>query len=68
METDKYVTLISGTHDVHNFTVRVDLTLGDDWAVALVQTYLPHRDSHFQESFKKYFPNNKVIGGLSVHI
>ena len=68
METDKYVTLISGTHDVHNFTVRVDLTLGDDWEVALVQAYLPHRDSHFQDSFKKYFPNNKVIGGLSVHI
>ena len=67
METDKYVTLISETHDVHNFTVRVDLTLGDDWEVALVQAYLPHRDSHFQESFKKYFPNNKVIGGLSVH-
>ena len=67
METDKYVTLISGTHDVHNFMVRVDLTLGDDWEVALVQAYLPHRDSHFQESFKKYFPNNKVIGGLSVH-
>ena len=67
METDKYVTLISGTHYVHNFTVRVDLTLGDDWEVALVQAYLPHRDSHFQESFKKYFPNNKVIGGLSVH-
>ena len=35
--------------------------------MCLVQAYLPHRDSHFQESFKKYFPNNKVVGGLAVH-
>ena len=35
--------------------------------MALVQAYLPHRDSHFQESFKKYFPNNKAIGELAVH-
>ena len=43
------------------------LTFGEDWEVALVQAYLPHRDSHFQESFKKYFPNNKVVGELAVH-
>ena len=35
--------------------------------MALVQAYLPHRDSYFQETFKSYFPNNKVVGGLSVH-
>ena len=35
--------------------------------MALVQAYLPHRDSHFQENFKKYFPNNKVVGELAVH-
>ena len=69
METDKYVSLISGTHDVDNFTVHFSnyLTLGDDWEVALVQAYLPNRDSHFQDSFKKYFPKNKVVGGLAVH-
>ena len=68
MDTDKYVTLISGTHNVHNFTVKnINLNLGEDWEVALVQAYLPHRDSHFQESFKKYFPNNKEVGGLAVH-
>ena len=69
METDKYLTLISGTHNVDNFTVRFtdELTFGEDWEVALVQAYLPHRDSHFQESFKKHFPNNKVVGRLAVH-
>ena len=69
METDKYLTLISGTHNVDGFTVRFtdELIFGEDWEVALVQAYLPHRDSHFQESFKKYFPNNKVVGGLAVH-
>ena len=69
METDKYLTLISETSNVNNFTVRFtdELTFGEDWEVALVQAYLPHRDSHFQESFKKYFPNNKAIGELVVH-
>ena len=69
METDKYLTLISETSNVNNFTVRFTdaLTFGEDWEVALVQAYLPHRDSHFQESFKKYFPNNKAIGELVVH-
>ena len=69
METDKYLTLISGTHNVDNFKVRFtdELTFGEDWEVALVQAYLPHRDSHFQESFKKFFANNKVVGGLAVH-
>ena len=69
METDKYLTLISETNNVNNFTVRFtdELTFGEDWEVALVQAYLPHRDSHFQESFKKYFPNNKIIGQLAVH-
>ena len=69
METDKYLTLISGTHNVDNYKVRFTepLTFGEDWEVAMVQAYLPHRDSHFQESFKKYFPNNKVVGELAVH-
>ena len=67
MDTDKYVTLISGTHNVHNFSVNINLNFGEDWEVALVQAYLPHRDSHFQDSFKKYFPNNKEVGGLVVH-
>ena len=69
MDTDKYLTLISETHNVDNFTVRFTepLTFGEDWEVGLVQAYLPHRDSHFQESFKKHFPNNKVVGGLAVH-
>ena len=69
MDTDKYLTLISETHNVDNYTVRFTepLTFGEDWEVALVQAYLPHRDSHFQESFKKYFPNNKAIGQLAVH-
>ena len=69
MDTDKYLTLISETSSVHNFTVGFtdELTFGEDWEVALVQAYLPHRDSHFQENFKKYFPNNKVVGQLAVH-
>ena len=69
METDKYLTLISETHNSSNFTVTfVDyLTLGDEWEVALVQAYVPHRDSHFADSFKAYFPTSKVVGGLSVH-
>ena len=69
METDKYLTLISETHNVDNYTVRFTepLTFGEDWEVGLAQAYLPHRDSHFQESFKKHFPNNKVVGGLAVH-
>ena len=69
METDKYVTLISETHNANNFTVNFVnyFTLGDDWGVALVQAYIPHRDSHFQGTFKSYFPNNKVVGGLAVH-
>ena len=69
METDKYVTLVSETNNNNNFTIHfIDyLTLGVDWEVAMVQAYIPHRDSHFQDSFKSYFPNNKVIGGLAVH-
>ncbi|XP_029183605.2 uncharacterized protein LOC114951611 [Acropora millepora] len=69
MDTDKYLTLISETNNVHNFTVRFtdELTFAEDWEVALVQAYLPHRDSHFQESFKKYFPKNEAIGELAVH-
>ena len=68
MDTDKYVTLISDTHNVHNFTVKnINLNLGEDWEAALVQAYLPHRDSHFRDSFIKYFPNNKEVGGLVVH-
>ena len=69
METDKYVTLVRETHNANNFTVHFShhLTLGNNWAVALVQAYIPHGDSHFQETFKSYFPNNKVISGLAVH-
>ena len=69
MEKDKYLTLISETHNVENYTVRFTepLTFGEDWEVGLVQAYLPHRDSHFQESFKKYFPNNKAIAELAIH-
>ena len=40
--------------------------LGEDWEVALVRAYLPHRDSHFADAFKAHFPNNKFVGGLSV--
>ena len=69
MEKDKYLTLISETHNVDNYTVRFTepLTFGEDWEVGLVKAYLPHRDSHFQESFKKYFPNNKAIAELAIH-
>ena len=69
METDKYVTPVSETTNNNNFTVNFinSLTLSEDWEVALVQAYIPHRDSHFQETFKSYFPNNKVVGGLAVH-
>ena len=69
METDKDVTLISQTHNANNFTVHFIsyLTLRNNWEVALVQGYIPHRDSHFQETFKSYFPNNEVVGGLAGH-
>ena len=69
METDKYLTLISGDHTGNNFTVNLtdELTFGDEWEVALVQAYMPHSDSHFRDSFRKFFPNNKVVGGLAVH-
>ena len=69
METDKYLKLVSETSNNNNFTIHFSdhLTLGDDWEVAMVQAYIPHRDSHFQDSFKSYFPNNKVVGGLAVH-
>ena len=32
----------------------------------MVHAYLRHRDSNFADSFKAHFPNNKVVGGLSV--
>ena len=69
METDKYITLISGVHTGNNFRVHLstNLTFGEDWEVALVQAYIPHSDSHFRDRFRKYFPNNKVVGGLAVH-
>ena len=69
METDKYLTLISETHNNSNFTVSFwpYVTLGNDWEVVLVQAFIPHRDSHFADAFKAYFTNNKVVGGLSVH-
>ena len=68
METDKYISLVSGTHDANNirFHPSTNLTFGEDWEVALVQAYIPHNDSHFWDNFKKYFPNNKVVGGLAV--
>ena len=64
METDKYVTLISETHNSSNFGITFwpYVTLGDEWEVALVQAYIPHRDSHFADAFKAYFPNNKLVG------
>ena len=69
METEKYLTLTSEKNNSSNFTVNFwpYVTLGDDWEVALVQAYIPHRDSHFADAFKAYFPNNKFVGGLSVH-
>ena len=69
METDKYITLVSGTHDANNlkFYPSTNLTFGEDWEVTLVQAYIPHSDSHFRDNFRKYFPNNKVVGGLAVH-
>ena len=69
METDKYLTLISEDSYACNFTVNFwpYLEFGEDWEVALVQAYLPHRDSNYAESFKKHFPNNRFVGGLSVH-
>ena len=69
MDTDKYITLISGVHNGNNFTVHLstNLTFGEDWEVALVQAYIPHSDSHFRDSFRKYFPNNKGVGGLGMH-
>ena len=69
METDKYLTLTSESNNSSNFSVHFtdNLTLGEDWEVALVHAYLPHQDSHFADAFKAYFPNNKIVGGLSVH-
>ena len=69
METDKYLTLTSATNNSSNFSVHFwpYLNSGEDWEVALVQAYIPHRDSHFADAFKAYFPNNKFVGGLSVH-
>ena len=69
METDKYLTLTSETHNSSNFAVNFwpYLTFGDDWEVALVQAYIPQRDSHFADTFKAYFPNNNVVRRLSVH-
>ena len=69
METDKYLTLTSATNNSSNFAVNFwpYVTLGEDWEVALEQTYIPHQDSHFSDAFKAYFPNNKFVGGLSVH-
>ena len=67
METDKYITVVSGTHDTNNIRLLTNLSFGEDWEVALVQAYIPHSGSHFRDNFKKYFPNNKVIGGLAVH-
>ena len=69
METDKYLTLISEDDNASNFTVNFwpHLEFGEDWEVALVQAYLPHRDSNYSESFKKHFTSNKIVGGLSVH-
>ena len=57
METDKYVTLVSDTDNANNFSVSFfnELTLSEDWEVALVQAYIPHNDSHFQDNFKKFF-------------
>ena len=68
METDKYLTLNSATNNSSNFNEPFwpYLTFGEDWEVALVQAYIPHRDSHFADAFKAHFPNNKVVGGLSV--
>ena len=65
----KYITVVSGTHDANNirFYPSPNLSFGKDWEVALVQAYIPHSDSHFRDNFKKYFPNNKVVGGLAVH-
>ena len=67
METDKYITVVSGTYDTNNIRFYTNLSFGEDWEVALVQAYIPHSDSHFRDNFKKHFPNNKVIGGLAVH-
>ena len=67
METDKYITVVSGTHTANNIRLRTDLSFGEDWEVALVQAYIPHSDDHFRDNFKKYFPNNKIIAGMAVH-
>ena len=67
METDKYITVVSGTHDTNNIRLFTNLSFGEDWEVALVQAYIPHSDSHFRDNFKKYFLSNKIIGGLAVH-
>ena len=67
METDKYITVVSGTYNANNIRLRTDLSFGEDWEVALVQAYIPHSDDHFRDNFKKYFPNNKIIAGMSVH-
>ena len=67
METDKYITVVSGTSDANNIRLRTDLSFGEDWEVALVQAYIPHNDAHFWDHFKKFFPNNKIIAGMAVH-
>ena len=67
METDKYITVVSGTYNANNIRLRTDLSFGEDWEVALVQAFIPHSDSHFRDNFKKYFPNNKLIAGMAVH-
>ena len=67
METDKYITVVSRTHDTNNIRLFTDLSFGEDWEVALVQAYIPHSDSHFRDNFKKYFLNNRLIAGMAVH-
>ena len=32
-----------------------------------MEAYILHKDFHFRDAFKAYFPKNKFVGGLSVH-
>ena len=69
METEKYVTLVSETNNNNNFTVNFfpSLTFAEGWEVAVTEAFIPHVHSGFVDALKKHFPNNPVLGGLTIY-
>ena len=66
METEKYVTLFSGTANNNQFMVMFNETLkfGDQWEVAVAQAHVPHGPLTLADAFNQHFPNNPVLGQL----